>query len=259
MSPMKITPGRVFVVHLIIILLLGLAFGLVVIADQLGHPRLMGISREFRLQEEANIPSFFSALALFATALAAFTVCHALPRDDRDRLGWKVMGGLFIFMAFDEAAQIHELIKLPHALMTYDRYLHYFSVFPYLAVAGALAAILFPFWLRLSREVRFMFAVAGILYVLSAVGMEVRENGLVTAGLPETALPLAINYLLEELGEMLAVALFLRSVLTRLAELGGGAVLPIEVEPEAATKTRSDPAHIGPASRPAAAKLLLKR
>ena len=105
MSPIKITPGRVFAIHLIVILLLGVTFGVVVTADQLGHPTLMGLSREFRLQEEANIPSFFSALALFATALATLAVCHALPQGDRDRLGWKVMAGLFTFMAFDEAAQ----------------------------------------------------------------------------------------------------------------------------------------------------------
>jgi len=258
MPAIRITPNRVFLIHLWIIGLLGLAFGCVVIADQLGHPTLMGISREFRLQEEANIPSFFSALALFATALVALAVCHALPQGDRDRLGWKVVAGLFAFMAFDEAGQIHELIMLPHALTKYDRYLHYFSVFPYLGVAALLAAILFPFWVRMSREVRFMFAVAGILYVLSAVGMEVRENELVTAGLPETSLPLAINYALEELGEMLAVALFLRTTLTRLAELGGGSVLPMEVEPQAATETRSAPVHIGSAPRPAAAKALLK-
>jgi hypothetical protein len=259
MSPIKITPNRVFAIHLLIILLLGVAFGLVVTADQLGHPTLMGISREFRLQEEANIPSFFSALALFATALAALAVCHALPRGDHDRLAWKVIAGLFTFMAFDEAGQIHELIMLPHALLRYDHYLHYFSVFPYLVVVATLAVILFPFWLRLSRDVRFMFAVAGILYVLSAVGMEVLENQLVTAGVPEHALRMALNYTLEELGEMLAVAIFLRTILTRLAELGGGSVLPVAIEPQTATEIRSAPAHIGPAPRPAVARALLKR
>ena len=258
MPAIRITSNRVFAFHLWIIVLLGAAFGCIVIADQLGHPTLMGISREFRLQEEANIPSFFSALALFATAVAALAVCHALPQADRDRLGWKVMAGLFIFMAFDEAGQIHELIMLPHALTKYDRYLHYFSVFPYLGVAALLAAILFPFWLRMSREVRFMFAVAGILYVLSAVGMEVLENELVTAGVPEFSLRMAVNYALEELGEMLAVALFLRTILTRLAEVGGGSVLPVEIVPQATTETRSDPAHIGRAPQPAAAKAMLK-
>jgi len=259
MPPVKVTPSRIFALHLGIILLLGLAFGLVAMADQLGHPTLKGFSREFRLQEEANIPSFFSALALFVTALASMAVSHALPRGDRDRLGWKVMAGLFIFMAFDEAAQIHELIDLPHALMKYDRYLHYFSVFPYLAVAAVLAAILFPFWLRLSRDLRFMFALAGILYVLSAVGMEVFENELVVAGASEHSLRMALNYALEELGEMLAVALFLRTILTRLAQIGGGVLLPVEIEAEAATETRSGPVHIGPVPQPASAKARLER
>jgi hypothetical protein len=246
----KLTPDRIFKVHLCIILALGLGFGAVVFADQMGHHRLFKISDMLRLDREGNLPSFFSALALLGGAMAANAVRMALPKDSPERLGWAIFAGAFLFMGVDEAVAIHELIGMPRQwqrLGGISHYLYYVGIFPYLLFALWLAIYLFPFWLRQSPTVRNSMAIAGICYVLAAIGMELLENKLVSTGVPYYSLRMSTNFAIEELGEMVAVAIFLRTFLTRLAELGGGYLLPVTIAPAPVTETRFDPAQTSPA------------
>lgn len=247
----KVSPGRVFAFHLMAIAALGLAFAMVVTADRLGHPTLMGFSDLFRLQREGNAPSFFSALALIVAALAANANRSMLPKLDSERGTWAIIACVFTFMAVDEAIQLHEMIKLPNRIQRLSPYLYYAGVFPYLLLSIWLAIRLFPFWRNQSFPVRTGFAVGGVLYVFAAIGMELVESDYASAHLSEHSLRMSIGFAFEELGEMVAVAIFLRTFLTRLVELGGGLLLPLVVEREEERETANDaaPNQISPASR----------
>lgn len=249
----RLAPGRIFAWHLIIIAAMGLAFAAIVLADQLGHHRLYKISDMFRLDREGNLPSFFSALALLAGAMAANAVRMALPGDARERIGWGIFAVAFLFMGIDEAVSIHEMIQTPEFLRHLGRISHffyYFGILPYLLFCAWLAIYLFPFWLRQSPSVRNGMAIGGICYVIAAVGMELIENNLVSTGVTYYSLRMAVNFALEELGEMVAVAIFLRTFLTRLAEIGGGYLLPVRIEDARLTETQSAPTRTGAALRP---------
>lgn len=254
---MNVTPRHVFFCHLVIIMMLGLAFGCVATADQFGHHRLLKISSMLRLGGEGNLPSFFSAMALLACATAANAARMALPRNGHERKGWAIFACVFLFMGVDEAVSIHEMIVLPHSLSHVlslwhvADYFYYAGIFPYLLLAIWLGLYLFPFWLCQSNPVRVGLAVGGILYVLAAIGMELVENHLVVAHVPHYSVRMAVNFALEELGEMLAVAIFLQAFLTRLAELGGGHLLPVKVAGFPVTEAQFPPVQTAQAFRSA--------
>ena len=73
-----IDPDRLFRRHCTLVALLVAAHLVVTgIYVSTGRDRLLGLSKLFRLTAEANLPSFFSALALAAAALAAALLAKA--------------------------------------------------------------------------------------------------------------------------------------------------------------------------------------
>lgn len=240
---------KVFRWHLALIALMGALFGIVVIADMLGRHNLFGFARLFRLTVEANIPTTFSSLALAAAALAAFAITRSAGIDARERHRWTIFSGVFLFLAIDELWQLHELLNPVGRAMHLPAAFHYFGAFPYLLFSAVLGFYMLPFWMRQSRPVMTGLAVGGICYVLAAVGMEIPENLLIAGGAERTDLPMAICYAIEELGEMIAVALFLRAFLTRLEELPSAAMISLAVRGSA---TAAEPVPIRRnAARPA--------
>lgn len=218
-------PRSVFRWHLVLIGLMGLLFATVVVGDVNGHHHVFGLSRVFRLSEEANVPTTFSFLALEAAALAALVIRNSAYIDAHERHRWTIFAVVFVFLGVDELWLLHELLSPIGDAMRLPDAFHYFGVFPYLLVAAVLGCYMLPFWLRQSRPVMICLALGGIGYVLAAIGMEVPGNLLTVAGTKPTDPVMAFCYAVEELGEMVAVALFLRAFLTRLGELpSGGAV-----------------------------------
>lgn len=222
-----LTVSRVFRRHLLVIAVLGLLNLMVLIGDAAGHIGLLGFSPLFRVSGEGNIPNLFSALAIAAAALVALRVSQSAGLRADERAGWRVFAGLFGFMAIDEAVQLHEALNaIGHRLQAAGPWL-YVGIFPYAAVAFLLSIILARFWVRQSKAVRFGIAAAGICYVAAAIGLEIPENVLGDAGVSPYDARMGALFAMEELGEMAAVALFLRTFLVRFAELGGGPLLAL--------------------------------
>ncbi len=223
----RLSVSRIFRGHLLVILLLGCLNLLVMIGDARDNHLTAGLSHLFRLSSEGNVPNLFSALAIAAAALVAARVAQVPGLAAAERSGWRMLAILFAFMALDEAVQIHEgLSAVGHAYGAAGPWLNA-GVFAYALVALFVIVWLFRFWLRQGRAVRAGFALGGIVYLVSAIGLEVRENVLMSAGVSHYDLRLGTLFTLEELGEMVAVALFLRTFLCRFAELGGGPLLAL--------------------------------
>lgn len=219
--------GTVFRRHLAAILLLGALNLLVLLGDLAGYHGMLGFSRMFRVSDEANFPNLFSTLAIGFAALVALRLAQAGGLRDGERKGWIVFAILFGIMALDEAIQLHEqLSTFGHRLDTGGPWLN-IGVFVYLPVAAVLAVLLFGVWARQSRAVRIGFVLAGLCYASAAIGVEIFENMLQDAGVSIYDWRRAALFSAEELGEMLAVALFLRTFLVRFAELGGGPLLAL--------------------------------
>lgn len=223
----RLTVSTIFRRHLLAIAMLGLLNAMTLVGDALGHINLLGFSTLFRLAYEANIPTLFSALALAVAALVALRLTQADGLADGDRAGWRVFALVFAFMALDEIAQLHEVLNAMGARFQPQGPWLYVGIFPYAVVALWLSLILFRFWQRQSGAVRGGIALAGGCYLIAAIGIEMPENLLTDAGVSDFDLRLGLLFAAEELGEMVAVAIFLRAFLVRFEELGGGPLLAL--------------------------------
>jgi len=119
----------------------------------------------FDLDEEENFGTWFSSGILFFSALLLWIRARdARQASEPGAMGWTVLALGFVFLSVDEVVALHELMN---------------SVLddtPWTAVAIplvlALGAYFVPFLLRLERRTAILFAVAGMIYVGGAVGVE---------------------------------------------------------------------------------------
>jgi hypothetical protein len=223
---MVLEPRRLFTAHIIIIAGFALANVPIAIMDGLGHHSLLGLSDMVRLEEEANLPSVFSSLALLACALVVRAIRGRLAAGDQDRFAWGLLAPFFGFLALDEAAMIHEVGNRVGTALGLTGSV---GVFFYAPVLAWLAARLFPFWLRQERGLRWALFIGSAIYVGGAMGIELVENHLRSMGHANYDVPMRIGFIAEESAEMLGVAVLLRAFLQRFAIAGGGLLVPLAV------------------------------
>jgi hypothetical protein len=235
-----ITPRLIFAAHLAIIAALIVLNAGILVMDALGHGYLFGFSRLLALQGETNIPAMFSAAALGACSIVAFANRRRLGKVHPDRSAWSILAWVFAFMALDEAVMIHEMADDIGRRVGAGGVFQHVGVFVYVPVVLWLSCRLFPFWLRQEKQLQVWFVVAGAVYVLAAAGLELPENWLESRGVSYDDIRLKLLFITEESGEMLAVAMFLRSFLTIFELAGGGLLIPLEVRPQS-TSIESSP------------------
>jgi hypothetical protein len=202
-----------------IVLVLGVVAFLVVVAGvgtQLavyltGHPTIYGLVRLFNLDEEQNVPSFFSTLLLlFATLLLALITILRKRQAAADVLYWAILSLGFLYLAVDEAASIHELLIMPVRRMLGDHNLGFFYfawIVPGILIVLFLALFFSRFLLRLPTKTRLTFLLAAVLYVGGALGMETIEGRYREVHPPDWAFNVMLTA--EESLEMMGLIVFI--------------------------------------------------
>jgi hypothetical protein len=184
-----------------------------------GHARLFGLPRLFFMGNEGNVPAFFSALAIMAAAVLAGLIARTERVDGKWAARWLVVGALLAFMAFDEAASIHELLDPVEARDADAGIFYYAWVIPYFALVVVVAVLLFAFWLRLPPRTRIGLALSAAVYCAGAIGMELFQGALAAqeGRAVYRTLKMSVYITVEEGAEMLGVALLIRTLLAHLA------------------------------------------
>ncbi len=140
----------------------------------LHHDRVLGLIRDFDLDEEANVPTWFESITLVLAA-GLLEVAARVRRSVRDGRWtcWRVLSSGFLFLSLDEIASIHERFRLPIEML---RNVPAFRAFSWVVPGAVLVALLFAFfrpWLRtLPERTRNGLLLAGTVYVAGAVGFE---------------------------------------------------------------------------------------
>ena len=199
----------------------------------LGYESLLGLVRLFTLNQETNLPTWFSALLLLTAALLLLLVAVLKQaRAARFTRHWFGLAFIFFYLATDEAAEIHGLFNVVGATIGSSSGLFYW---PWVTVALGSVLIVALAYLRFVAELppktRWLFVGAGVLYVFGAVGMEML-GGLYTETYGEESFTYALLFTIEETLEMTGVVLFLYALLDYLQTAGAvltwGSVLPAE-------------------------------
>ncbi len=128
------------------------------------------------LDHEHNIPTYFSVLLMLFAALILALIFEFNRKQKAPHVWkWAILSFGFIFMAFDEAFQVHEKFIWPFRALLGENNLgiFYFAwVIPGSIVVVAIGLFFSKFLLHLPTIVRFRFFIAATLYIGGAIGVE---------------------------------------------------------------------------------------
>lgn len=188
----------------------------------LGHTHLWGFARQFSLREENNIPTWFSGVLILLCAAMLGLIARHKSRQHGPYAGqWKGLGAIFLFLAVDEVASLHEMTVSPlHTLFGTSGFLLYAWLIPGTIFVAAVGLLYMGFLAHLPARIRTLFVSAGALYVGGAMGFEMLEGQydtlFGTAGLGYVSL-----VAIEELMEMLGMTLFFYALAAYFASTVG--------------------------------------
>ena len=173
----------------------------------------------FDLNGEGNIPAWWAASTLLGCA-SLLAVTAAAKRRERDPWArhWGWLSLVLLLLSMDETIQVHEKVGLfLQGRLGTEGALRFAWVIPALILVALVGALLVRFLGHLPAATRRQWVLAGVLFVGGAVGMEVLEGRVYeTAGWDSPLMALLTT--VEELCEMLGVAVFAHSLLAYLGE-----------------------------------------
>jgi hypothetical protein len=137
------------------------------------------LTRQFDFDVKNNLPHAFKTLLLLLCAGAIFLNAHNEAQSGGAFLQrWRLLGWIFLALAVDEEVQLHQQFVSPLLALlrgvdldgTVDARIYW--IVPYLILTAIFCAAYLGFWWRLPPRVRRWFALAGVVYVSGAAGVE---------------------------------------------------------------------------------------
>ena len=243
MPMMKLEPQRIFLWQLLVIACLALGHVCATIllpnSPLFQHAEMRAL---LDLDSESGLGTWYSALAILACAAVAYILSRAEEAKSSRRF-WGGAALLAAFLALDEAVGIHEHFTVIGKMLTSGDGIFRVSWWaPYLLALTPVLIAMAPGLLRLDTATRNRLVVAGVIYVAAAVGLEIIESSQYDAFLHQHGLLIGTDadwarvapiiradpvfmhdysllVLAEETLEMLGVALALRALAMRAAQL----------------------------------------
>jgi hypothetical protein len=222
MNPIRLNPSTVTraLVAAAIVLVIASMTGQVVVYWG-GHDSVYGLVHLFYVDDEGNIPTYFSStILLFSALLLAVIAALKKQSGDRHRRYWVALSLALFYMSMDEAAQIHELMSRPVKELLGHQTHGIFSiawVIPGAAIMSLVALAFLRFVWQLPAKTRWMTFLAGALFVTGNIGFELIE-GRYSEVHSVTNFPFSLLTTAEESLEMAGVIVWIHALLTYLAE-----------------------------------------
>ena len=155
------------------------------------------IAAVFDVGEEASLPTLISTTQLLLGALLALFVQR---RAVQYRRSWAALSWLLLYLAIDEACQLHEQ-AFPALFPTFQGKDEEMMIFwaPFgLAAAVLVGAAFIPFLLRIQRRTAVFFVIGGAVFLCGALGFEVLGKWMIHVGFERTDLIYNLRRLAEE-------------------------------------------------------------
>jgi len=213
-----IEPARITCILGIVIALLVLAsIAVKVFEFETGRHNVYGLIRQFYLDNEGNVPSFFSSIILLISAVLLAIIAVSKKRvQDSYAINWAILSIIFLYLAFDEAASIHEMFSSP--VMDILSRPHQGPLFhlgwtiPFTALVVVFAISYWKFLFHLPANIKAFFSIAGILYITGAIGGEILQIWYHHLYGPDN-LTYCMVIMLEETLEMIGILIFIHALL----------------------------------------------
>lgn len=175
--------------------------------------------RMIDLDKEANLPSTFSTVNLLTASVLLFVISRI---EKAKRFNWVCLSAIFLFLGFDESALIHENIGswsksfIPDTMRVGALYAAW--LIPYLVLMVLFIVSFFKFVISLEWKYFRGFCVAGAIFVMGAVGMEMFASiESYETGTTRT-FKYCLLYTVEEFLEMIGIVIFINYLLMYIQE-----------------------------------------
>ena len=167
----------------------------------------------FHFDKESNFPSLYSGLALgFSSLLLAIVATFERATATKYAKDWKLLSFIFLYLAIDEVCQIHEQFNSLQKVIKAEGFLS----FPWIIPASLLVIVFLikfrKFIFSLPAKIKTLFILAGTVYVLGAIGVEIVGGYLADSYGLESIYYLIVS-ITEELMEMFGVVIFINALL----------------------------------------------
>lgn len=207
------TLKRVLVWGFLIVSLAGLGAEFV---DELPVEDPLDLVHFFGLSYEENLPTWYTSVLLFSSAVALlFITIEKRRRADPFLENWWTLALVFVLISLDEIAQYHEGLS-NH--FDYDGVLYFGWVIPAGIFVTGFAITYLGFLRALPRRVAVRMTVAGAIYVFGALVMEL-PLGWWTDQMGRRNLTYGLIDWVEESLEIVGVSVFLYTLLEYLSTL----------------------------------------
>ncbi len=211
----EISPGKILVLLLSIIgfLLFANIMGLVS-TYVFDHGRVYGLVELMDFDSEENIPTLYASLQLIVVSSLLSIIGAKHKSNGEIYVPWFVLAVIFLYLAVDETAQIHERLMVPvNTAFELTGLLYFAWVVPYgigvLVFVIAFSRSLF----RLPKKTIRRFILSWAIFVTGAIGFEML-GARHYESYGEGNVVFSLFYTCEELLEMLGIALFIYTLLT---------------------------------------------
>ena len=182
-----------------------------------------GVSEKFyqdffdaiNLDEEFNLTAIYSGLLLYASSFLLKEI--AVSSQGGRRRDWMLLSKVFLFLAFDEVFQVHELFVIPGLRQYLHPSLASIWVIPYGILFALFSFKFIPFFLKLRNKVSVLSLISGGIYVSGAIAFEALNSWLVrTDQISRSSFYYELISGFEELFEMLGIIIFLYALMLEL-------------------------------------------
>ena len=180
------------------------------------------------MDRELNLPTLFSSALLLMSALLMQRLAQ---RSDRiEAQDWRLLSKIFIFLALDEAFQIHEIFIIPGLRHKVHPALASTWVVPYAVLVLILLWRFRHFLGSISRATASRLLRSGAIYIGGAIGMEMIGSFAVRSSLIRLHSPWygAITGL-EETLELLGIILLIDALLRALLDQRNSVALTLRL------------------------------
>ena len=170
------------------------------------------------MDRELNLPTLFSSSLLLISALLMQRLGHNSNPDAAD--DWRLLSKIFIFLALDEALQIHEILIIPGLRHQVHPALASTWVVPYAALALIMLWRFRSFLGSIPRATATGLLRSGAVYVGGAIGMEMIGSFAVRSSLIRLHSPwygaiTGLEETLELVGIILLIDALMRALLVQ--------------------------------------------
>lgn len=188
---------------------------------------------EFDLDNEANIPTYFSGLLLLFSSIILWVISY-IERENNSSFyqHWFGLSLVFAFLSVDEVASLHERTTQPvRQLLGVEGIFYYAWTIPVAVGLLLLGVVYARFLWHLQARWKRLFAVAAVLYVGGALGVELISGWYDSQG-GGASFTYTLITTVEETLEMAGAAVFIYALLDYLSDCVEGVAIKFQSAPD---------------------------